>query len=134
MFFYDLRVFLKIFNFIIVCEIICVFLQQFFCEMTDDNGQNIIIFDNFDKKLKALIAQNQELKDKNSLLNIQTDVERNKLRIAHKEYVDLQEEYRNFRLSEYLSAKGDGAVKAEFRQTIEGLVRKIDTCLELLND
>ncbi|MCL2596513.1 MAG: hypothetical protein FWD66_02395 [Paludibacter sp.] len=102
--------------------------------MTDDNGQNIIIFDNFDKKLKALIAQNQELKDKNSLLNIQTDVERNKLRIAHKEYVDLQEEYRNFRLSEYLSAKGDGAVKAEFRQTIEGLVRKIDTCLELLND
>lgn len=86
----------------------------------------------FDKKFKALVDKYQDLKKEKSVLCKNIDDAQNQLKIAHKENVDLQEEYRNFRLSEYLSAQGDGAVKAEFRHTIEGLVRKIDTCLKLL--
>lgn len=99
--------------------------------MADGNAQNNTVFD---KKFKALVANYQELKKENSLLCEQIEAARNQLKIAHKEFVDLQEEYRNFRLSDYLSAQGNGAIKAEFRQTIERLVRKIDTCLELLKD
>jgi uncharacterized coiled-coil DUF342 family protein len=99
--------------------------------MTDKNTQEAVVFDN---KIKALIADYHKLKSENRLLCEQADAARNQLKIAHKEFVDLQEDYQHFRLAKSLTAGGNDAEKAELRQTIEKLVREIDTCLKLLND
>ncbi|MDR2824544.1 MAG: hypothetical protein LBB41_05035 [Prevotellaceae bacterium] len=97
--------------------------------MTDNNAQKVQIFDD---KIKALIADYQRIKEENRLLREQAEIARSQWKIAHKEFVDLQEDYRHFRLA---SAAGNGndAQKAEMRTAIEKLVRETDTCLKLLN-
>ncbi|GHV43215.1 hypothetical protein FACS1894180_1630 [Bacteroidia bacterium] len=99
--------------------------------MTDENTQKILVFD---EKIKALCNDYQELKNENRLLREQADNARNEWKIAHKEFVDLQEEYRHFRLAVALTGGGDDAQTAEMRTAIEKSVREIDTCLKLLND
>jgi len=99
--------------------------------MIYDNTQKELVFDN---KIEALIAGYQKLKEENRLLGEQANVAQNQLKIAHKEFVDLQKEYQQFRLAKFLVCECSDAEKAEKKQKIEELVREIDTCLKLLKD
>jgi len=106
-------------------------LQQFFCKMTDQKAQEYMVFGD---KFKALLADYQKLKAENRLLSEKADAARNQLKIAHKEFVELQKEYHNFRLAKLLTGECTEEEKAEKKQKIEKMVREIDTCLKLLKD
>jgi hypothetical protein len=99
--------------------------------MIYEKTQKELVFDN---KMEALIAGYQKLKAENRLLVEQAKVAQNQLKIAHKEFVDLQNEYQRFRLAKFLVCECSDAEKEEKKQKIEELVRKIDTCLKLLKD
>lgn len=99
--------------------------------MIDKYMQEALIFE---KKIKAFIADYHKLKNENRLKSEQANAAQNQLKIAHKELIDLQKEYQQFRLAKFLVTECNDAEKAEKKQKIEELVRKIDTCLKLLND
>lgn len=86
----------------------------------------------FDSNLRNLITKYNALKAENSLLKKNLEHKTEELMHAHKEILDLRNEYVNLETASSLSGSLEKSEKA--KQHINQLVREIDKCLMLLNE
>lgn len=91
------------------------------------------ILSSFEAKLKTLIAEYQSLKSENATLQAELEKSRNDLKSAHRDFLNLQDDYNQFRIAASLTGASE-AEKEESKKSIQKLVREIDRCLALLND
>ena len=90
------------------------------------------LIDSFENKLQNLIKEHKLLKIRNEELQQDLGRSENKLKRAHKDFVDLQENYDHLRMAQYLNVSPKERKISKLY--IDKLVREIDKCLALLNE
>lgn len=86
----------------------------------------------FDDKVGDLISEYKKLKSDYADLQRKYEVKSADLKQAHKEFVELQENYNRLRVARYLN--DSPKEKKISKQYIDKLVREIDKCLALLDE
>lgn len=85
----------------------------------------------FESNLNSLIDKYNALKEENNLLKTHLRQKNEDLMHAHKELLDLRNDYTNLETAAGLSGSPENSIVA--KQRINKLVREVDKCLTLLN-
>lgn len=96
------------------------------------NNQHQQLINHFETKLNKLIFTYENLEKKNEHLEEELAHTRDELMDAHKEIVDLRSNYSALKMARMVGFSEEDKKIAHRR--ISGLVRDIDSCLELLNE
>ncbi len=86
----------------------------------------------FESNLRNLIEKYKALKEENITLKANLERKNEEVMLAHKQIVDLRNDYNNLETAASLSGSLEEKDKA--KQHINKLVREIDKCLTLLNE
>lgn len=86
----------------------------------------------FEIKLRKLISEYRSLQAQNEFLKTELDRKQNDLMLAHKEVLDLRENYDHLRTG--LSLAVSDKDKEDSKQRINKLIREIDKCIALLDE
>lgn len=90
------------------------------------------LINEFESNLRNLIEKYTVLKDENNTLKANLERKNEEIMLAHKEILDLRNDYT--RLETAASLSGSLQEKERAKQHINKLVREIDKCLTLLNE
>lgn len=90
------------------------------------------LINDFESNLRNLIEKYKALKDENFTLKANLEQKNEEVMLAHKQIVDLRNDYSNLETAASLSGSLEEKDKA--KQHINKLVREIDKCLTLLNE
>lgn len=90
------------------------------------------LINDFESNLRNLIEKYKALKDENFTLKANLVQKNEDIMLAHKQIVDLRNDYSNLETAASLSGSLEEKDKA--KQHINKLVREIDKCLTLLNE
>ncbi len=93
--------------------------------------EHIHLIEGLRTKIEQLKALLEAEKGRNEQLTAQLEHEKNELRFAHKQQLELQTKYDNLIATAMLSVTEDDRKQAKARLT--KMVREIDKCLALLN-
>lgn len=96
------------------------------------NREHQQLAEEFGTKLERLIAQFETAKSRAARLQDELDEANDKLMDAHREIVELRAKYENLKMARMVGFSEEDKKKAYRR--VSGFMRKIDSCLELLND
>lgn len=96
------------------------------------NREHQQLAEEFGTKLERLIAQFETAKSRAARLQDELDEANDKLMEAHREIVELRAKYENLKMARMVGFSEEDKKKAYRR--VSGFMRKIDSCLELLND
>lgn len=96
--------------------------------MTDEDKNRL---DVLEARIRQLMFQHDELKQKNRALTLALDEKNLKLQELHQGYKDLEATYTNLKQARIISIH-DSDVN-DTKQRLSKLVREIDKCLALLN-
>ncbi|MGC3977082.1 MAG: hypothetical protein QM751_01915 [Paludibacteraceae bacterium] len=96
-----------------------------------DNKYSSLISE-FESNLRNLISNYNALKAENSQLKRNLELKNEEIMHAHKEILDLRNDYLNLETAASLSGSLEKSDKV--KQHINKLVREIDKCLMLLNE
>ncbi len=88
--------------------------------------------DEFEAKLERLIFLFENAQSRADKLQNALDEANGKLMDAHREIVELRTKYENLKMARMVGFSEEDKKKAYRR--VSGFMRKIDSCLELLND
>jgi hypothetical protein len=105
------------------------FCKQFSDKMTH-NYEDLI--KGFELRLRTLISGYKSLQEKNAILVSELERRQNDLMLAHREILELRQNYDHLRMARTLAATD--AEKAESKKRIDKMVREIDKCLALLDE
>lgn len=86
----------------------------------------------FELKLRKLISEYKSLQAQNDFLKGELERKQNDLMVAHKEVLDLRENYDHLRTG--LSLAITDKDKEDSKLRINKLIREIDKCIALLNE
>ena len=86
----------------------------------------------FGLRLRTLISGYKSLQEKNAILVSELERRQNDLMLAHREILELRQNYDHLRMARTLAATD--AEKAESKKRIDKMVREIDKCLALLDE
>jgi len=86
----------------------------------------------FEQKVKKVISEYESLKLKNEQLQQDLSRKQEELMLAHKNLLDLQNDYTYLRMARYLNVSPKEQKIS--KQYMNGLVREIDKCLALLDE
>ena len=101
-----------------------------FSEKMTHNYEELI--KGFELRLRALISGYRSLQEKNAILVSELERRQNDLMLAHREILELRQNYDHLRMARTLAATDEE--KAESKKRIEKMVREIDKCLALLDE
>lgn len=90
------------------------------------------LINEFESNLRNLIEKYKALKEENFTLKANLERKNEEVMLAHKQIVDLRNDYNNLETAASLSGSLEEKDKA--KQHINKLVREIDKCLTLLNE
>lgn len=106
------------------------FVRIFSVRQMDREHQQVT--DEFEAKLERLIFLFETTKSRADKLQDALDEANDKLMEAHREIVELRAKYENLKMARMVGFSEEDKKKAYRR--VSGFMRKIDSCLELLND
>ena len=86
----------------------------------------------FESKLQRLISEYESLKIQNASLKTELDRKQRELMSAHREILEIRENYNHLRTARYLNASSKEQKIS--KQHVNKLVREIDKCLALLDE
>lgn len=86
----------------------------------------------FEGNVRKLIAERKILKEKNDFLKAEMERKQNELMKAHKEILDLRNEYNLLKTADGLGGSAEN--RENSRKHLVKLVQEIDKCLALLNE
>lgn len=96
----------------------------------ENRYQNLIT--EFEENVRKLIAERKALKEENTILKAELERKQEELMIAHKEILDLRNDYNLLQTADGL---GGSVENREFsRKHLVKIVQEIDKCLVLLNE
>jgi len=101
-----------------------------FSEKMTHNYEELI--KGFELGLRTLISGYRSLQEKNAILVSELERRQNDLMLAHREILELRQNYDHLRMARTLAATDEE--KAESKKRIEKMVREIDKCLALLDE
>ena len=90
------------------------------------------LINKFESNIQDLIQKYTALKEENSTLKANLERKNEEIMLAHKEILDLRNDYTRLETAASLSGSLDEKEKA--KEHINKLVREIDKCLTLLNE
>jgi len=105
------------------------FCMQFSEKMTHNYEE---LIKGFELRLRTLISGYRSLQEKNAILVSELERRQNDLMLAHREILELRQNYDHLRMARTLAATDEE--KAESKKRIEKMVREIDKCLALLDE
>lgn len=106
------------------------FVRIFSVRQMDREHQQVT--DEFEARLERLIFLFETTKSRADKLQDALDEANEKLMEAHREIVELRAKYENLKMARMVGFSEEDKKKAYLR--VSGFMRKIDSCLELLND
>ena len=86
----------------------------------------------FELRLGTFISCYKSLQEKDAILVSELERRQNDLMLAHREILELRQNYDHLRMARTLAATD--AEKAESKKRIDKMVREIDKCLALLDE
>ena len=90
------------------------------------------LISSFEGRLQRLISEYESLKNQKTSLEAELQLERDRIKYAHKENLELQTENKHLRTARYLNASTKERKISQ--QYVNKLVREIDSCLALLDE
>ncbi len=105
------------------------FCKQFSEKMTNRYEE---LIKSFEIRLRTLFSKYRSLQEKNAILVSELERRQNDLMLAHREILELRQNYDHLRMARTLAATD--AEKAESKKRIDKMVREIDKCLALLDE
>lgn len=96
------------------------------------NSEHRQVAEDFETKLNRLIFLFETTKSRADKLQQELDEANGRLMDAHKEIVELRAKYENLKMARMVGFSEEDKKKAYRR--VSNFVRKIDSCLELLNN
>ncbi len=94
-----------------------------------DNKYDILITE-FEQNIQKLIAENNELKNKHSLLDAELQKKQEEIMIAHKDLVELRTEYNNLLSVNMLNSSVEG--RKRLKLFLAEMVKEIDKLILLI--
>ena len=107
----------------------CIFVYNFGVVMT---GEGKELLSNFEARLRHLMYLYDELKQKNTELNLLFEQEREEKKKLQLEYHELEKKYKNLKVATTINLNGSDVKETKLR--IDSLVREIDKCIAQLNE
>lgn len=86
----------------------------------------------FEIKLRRLISKYESLKEQNDLLQVELERKQHDLMLAHKEILELRNDYDHLKIARSLVLSEDE--KNVSKEKINKMVREIDKCIALLDE
>lgn len=93
------------------------------------------LINSFESKLQRLFSEYESLKNQNASLLTELSQKQNELMNAHKEVLEIRENYNQLRMAKSLNLLNLSPRERKIsKQHIDKLVREIDKCLALLDE